>query len=147
MRRSMAFFSMAMLALTATALAEDPAEAEARRLQGSWKVLAIEADGRKATAAEVEALQGAGWTFKGSQVTFGDENAPGRSSFKLDPARTPRQIDLVALDGNQKGKTMEGIYRLEGGTLTICLSDPGKGRPKTFATEAGTGQGLIVLEK
>src|SRR4051812_11645677 len=102
MRWSLGLFPMALMGFAATVLADDPAAAEVKRLEGSWKVVALESDGRKATAQELEAMKGGGWTFKGSEVSFVDPDAPGKSSFKLDPGKTPKEIDLIALDGPQK---------------------------------------------
>lgn len=50
-------------------------------------------------------------------------SAPGKSSYKIDPSKSPNHFDLIGLDGPQKGKTMEGIYRLVDGELTICVRD------------------------
>jgi uncharacterized protein (TIGR03067 family) len=129
---------------------DDPASAEAKRLEGHWRGVALESDGRRATATELEAMKGGGWVFKGSEVSFEDPNAPGKSAYKLDPSKSPKEIDLIGTEGPQKGKTMEGIYKLEDGRLTICVRDLAaaeKGRPTAFTTEAGSGLGLIVLER
>lgn len=150
MRWSLGLLLVAVIGTAASIQADDQAPAEAVDLEGRWKVVALESDGRKPTAAELEAMKEGGWIFKGTEVSFDDPNAPGRSSFKLDPGKAPKRIDLVGLDGPQKGKTMEGIYKLEGGRLTICVRDlasAGKGRPTDFVTEAGSGLGLIVLER
>src|SRR3954468_1632314 len=97
-------------------------------------------------------MKDGGWTFQGSEVSFGDANAnaPGKSAFKIDPGKSPKEIDLIGLEGPQKGKTLEGTYRLEGGEPTLWgagLAAPEKGRPKTSTTEAGSGSGLIVLKR
>ncbi len=131
--------------------ADDQGTADAARLEGRWKVVALESDGRKATPAELDAMKDGGWVFKGTEVSFEDPRIPTvTSSFKLDPGKDPKEIDVIGLDGPQKGKSMEGIYKLEDGRLTICVRDlasAGKGRPSAFVTEAGSGLGLIVLER
>src|SRR5437762_7399568 len=51
-----------------------------------WKVVALESDGRRATAAELEAMKDGGWAFKGTEVSFEDPRVPPvKSSFKVDP--------------------------------------------------------------
>jgi uncharacterized protein (TIGR03067 family) len=117
--------------------------------EGSWKVTALETNGKSAPA---EALQGMRWTFKGSEVRFADpgEEPGGRSAITLDPGKTPRHIDLVGQEGPEKGKTAHGIYKLEKDRLVICLRDAktaSKGRPQEFKTEAGSGLGMITLER
>ena len=54
--------------------------------------------------------------------------------FKLDAGREPKKIDLIYNLAHRKGEVLPGIYRLDGGTLTICFSEPGKPRPKAFDT-------------
>jgi uncharacterized protein (TIGR03067 family) len=150
MRWSLGILFLAVVGPASPIHADDPAAGKAERLEGRWRVAALESDGRKATEAEVKAMKDGGWTFKDSQVSFDDPNAPGKSTFKLDPSKSPKQIDLIGVDGPQKGKTMEGIYKREGKRLTICVRDlaaAAKGRPTEFVTKAESGLGLIVLEQ
>jgi hypothetical protein len=49
-----------------------------------------------------------------------------------------------------KGKTLQGIYRFEGGRLTVCLpegrqAEEGRTRPEDFG--GGQGMSLFVLER
>jgi RNA polymerase sigma factor (sigma-70 family) len=121
------------------------ADREVKALEGEWVVVGLEADGRKATAGEMKGMR---WTFRGTEVTSTDpDGSGGKMSFRLDPAKSPKEIDLTPLDGREKGKVAAGIYRLDGGRLQVCLRDPGGagGRPKEFVS--GPGQGLITLEQ
>ena len=55
---------------------------------------------------------------------------------KIDTDAKPfATIDLVIDDGPEeaKGKTSKGIYKIDGEKLTLCVSAPGKDRPKEFA--------------
>ncbi len=102
--------------------------------------MALEAAGKKAPA---EALEGGRWSFSGEEVRFADrgEVLGGKASVKLDPSKSPKQLDLVGLEGASKGKTSLGIYEPERDRLVICLCDPnsgGKGRPTTFAVGPGS---------
>jgi RNA polymerase sigma-70 factor (ECF subfamily) len=127
--------------------AADPEELKS--LQGVWKVIALEADGSKAPA---EALEKMRWTVRGSELRSLDSAADPqvRAKLRLDPEQNPRHIDLVILEGEEKGKTVQGIYKLESGRWTVCLRETktaGRGRPKEFATEPGSSLGLITLER
>src|SRR5207245_805554 len=56
----------------------------------------------------------------------------------------------TVLEGDLKGTTSPGIYKLEKGRLTICLRDEknvAKGYPKEFTADKGSGQAMITLEK
>jgi uncharacterized protein (TIGR03067 family) len=105
------------------------------RIQGSWQGTKIEVEGRSAPADYVAKGK---YIFKGKQLTMleGDKQA-GKATFTLDPAKKPKAIDLTATEGPGKGKTLYGIYRLEGDTLTLCI---GEKRPNEF-----TGAGKAVL--
>jgi hypothetical protein len=51
------------------------------------------------------------------------------------------------IEGQFEGKTMLGIYDLQGDTLRFCFADPGKERPTNFTTKAGDGRTLSVWKK
>jgi RNA polymerase sigma-70 factor (ECF subfamily) len=128
--------------------AEDPAARELEALQGDWRVVGLEADGRKASANDVKGMR---WTFKGAEMqpTNMGEKPGDKCRIKLDPGKNPRHIDLVILAGDRKEMTLPGIYKLEKGRLIICLRDEkalGKGRPTEFTADAGSDQGVITLE-
>src|SRR5262249_12531614 len=132
-------------------LAKD-SEDESKVLDGHWKVVALEENGSKAPTG---VLKGMSWSFKNSEVEMVDppdrqHNIQHKASVKLDWSKTPKHIDFVPFDGAMKGKMLRGIFTLEKDRLVICLRDPGsaeKGRPQEFKTEAGSGLGMITLER
>ena len=58
----------------------------------------------------------------------------GSRAVKVDTAANPATIDLFIEEGpeDSKGKTSKGLYKIDGEKLTICVSVPGKDRPKEF---------------
>jgi uncharacterized protein (TIGR03067 family) len=68
---------------------------------------------------------------------------------ELQPGKTPKEIDLIALDGTYKGAKQLGIYKLEKDSLILVL--PGnikkKDRPKTFEAPEDSYLNLITLKK
>jgi RNA polymerase sigma-70 factor (ECF subfamily) len=120
-----------------------------KEFQGDWKVVALAADG---SAAPAEALTRMRWVITGAELRSTDSaaNPQTRCTIKIDPDKQPKQIDFVILDGDLKGNTILGIYKLEKGRWTLCLRDEkasGQGRPKDFTAEKGSNLGLITLEK
>jgi uncharacterized protein (TIGR03067 family) len=122
---------------------------EAKQLEGKWKVVAIEDDGRKAPEEEIKGMC---CTIKDLEMQMRDAaDAPvEKATLKLDLTKTPRHIDLTVSEGPEKGRTIKGIFKFEKERLVICIRGPeagDKGRPKEFKTEAGSGLGIITLER
>jgi RNA polymerase sigma-70 factor (ECF subfamily) len=142
---------MTLLAFAGIAArAADPAADEVKQLQGEWRAVAVELRGKALTKEEARTMR---WVIKGNELTFGDTDHPGRErkkTFKLDPSKTPKELDLTSLDGQEKGTTAACIYRRDGDRLTICLpyfvKDPSI-RPTEFKAGADDGLMLLTLER
>jgi uncharacterized protein (TIGR03067 family) len=66
----------------------------------------------------------------------------------VDPTKTPKELDAKHLTGASKGKTLKGIYRLQGDELQLCFGPPGDDlRPKTFTTKEGEPVRLYTLKR
>jgi uncharacterized protein (TIGR03067 family) len=115
------------------------------RLAGTWKQVGYERDG------VLEPLDEHGWeprtTFSGDAfvVTLADGSVPIRGTYKLDPTRNPKTVDWTDSVGEDAGKTLLAIYRLEGDSFTFCAASPGLARPTEFKTR--TGQVLRVCRR
>jgi uncharacterized protein (TIGR03067 family) len=132
------------LLLVPAAPAQDEAKnKDLKALEGTWTVTSVERDGK-----EDKALSGATRVHSGTRYTLTPKNGtavPGM--FKIDPGQSPRTIDMTPTAGRYKGKTLLGIYKLEGDTLTICFAEPGKDRPTEFVSKPGTGWVLAVHQR
>jgi uncharacterized protein (TIGR03067 family) len=148
-------FALLVATISLPALAADDAKpapdtkVDFKPFEGTWKVVALEADGNKAPA---DALKGMSLTFNGSELTGTNPGVKTdeKATVKLDLTKSPKQIDLTVTEGPQKGKTVQGIFKFEKERLIICMRGPEaveKGRPKEFATEADSGLGMLTLER
>jgi uncharacterized protein (TIGR03067 family) len=129
--------------LAGPAMAQD-ARKELDRLQGTWQVVSLEVNGEKAPA---EALKDFKLLIKGDRASHQVGETTEESLLKLDPSRNPRTVDFVIVGGTDKGKTMLGIYKLEGDMLTFCVAQPGTDRPREFGSKPKSNIGLIVLRR
>ena len=120
-------------------------DADAEKIQGTWVVVSEERDG-KAMPAEAIGFLTVGVTadkvaFIPNGIFF------GRSPYKLDPAKTPKVIELTPPDGPWKGTTVHCLYKLDGDDLKLCfLIGPGE-EPKEFATTPGSNLRLLILKR
>jgi uncharacterized protein (TIGR03067 family) len=138
-----------VLALTAAAPQQDMKDKaqreELQQLQGKWQIELQEEDGKKLDANDL----------KGRTVIFGsnllvimrNNSLVQICALKLDPAKTPKTANAMVVDGKQKGDIMQGIYAVDGDTVTICIDTQGQQRPKEFKTTAGSGFMLLVCKR
>ena len=128
--------------------AADEPKDEAKKLQGTWQVTKfIDHSEEPAEAKEIEHFT---FEFKGDTLTVRKEkDDSGREmKYALDATKKPKGIDLKKDDGG----TSEGIYKLDGDELTICVvagkrSDKAAERPAEFKASKGSKHSLFVLKK
>jgi uncharacterized protein (TIGR03067 family) len=125
---------------------EEAAKRELRQLEGTWKIISAEANGKKVPPEELGRYQlliepgGRMTALKEGRVTL-------QGSMALDPTRMPKNLDVTFTQGEQSGKTSLGIYEIKDGAFTFCRASPGRERPSEFASKLGTGITLITYER
>ncbi len=140
-------YALAILA-AALLVAADDAKKDQAGLQGTWKPVSSEQNGKDTTD------EGKEHTLIFEKDTFtvkrGD-NVMIKGTFKLDPSKKPKTIDMTVTEGRRdedKGKELHGIYELDGDTLKWCTGQPGTTeRPTEFSTKAGGKELLVTLKK
>jgi uncharacterized protein (TIGR03067 family) len=121
------------------------ADNDKEQFQGVWKIVSVEIDGQN---LPMEALKGAQLVVKGECYSFTLGDTHLEFTFKLDPVKKPKEIDLTVTEGPEKGKTYYGIYKFEGDLYTICrATEPGKARPAQFETKPKTGYMIVVWQR
>jgi uncharacterized protein (TIGR03067 family) len=124
---------------------DDAGKKELDKLQGTWKVATFDVDGKPAPQADVKDAR---FQIKGDKYTFKSADYSEEGNLKLDPAKAPPTIDLNITEGEDKGKTQLGIYKIEGETFTACFTMAGnKERPKELKSTAGSMHILVVCKK
>jgi uncharacterized protein (TIGR03067 family) len=126
---------------------KDDVQKELKALQGTWKAVALEADGMslpKTSVPDFTFVIGADGksTGKIAKMEYG-------ATITVDPKKNPKTMDNLHESGASKGKKQFAVYKLEGDKLTVCITAPGKmesDRPKDFNTK-DTANVVFVFER
>jgi uncharacterized protein (TIGR03067 family) len=145
-----ALLSVAAALLIAADAKDDAVQKDKAGLQGTWKMVSVEQEGRKFPD---KFLEGKGLIFQGDKVTLTGE-ADRKGTYAIDPTQKPATLDLTLPDLEQDpkdegtDKTRRWIYQLDGDNLKICgYESPGKDRPKEFVTKKGDQILLMVFKR
>ena len=126
------------------AVRADDADKEKEKLQGAWQpVSAIE----KGKEQSKEELKNRKITFKGDQITVKHGDKVHDVTFKLDPGKKPKEIDVTGKDDEGKERMMKGIYELKRDTLKVCMDMEGGDRPSKFESPEGSNLIFVTLER
>ena len=123
-----------------------PAEDTQKKLQGTWTATQAERDGKAADDVVGHRLSFTGNRF---QIQSEDGKPLYAGTVRVDPSAQPAAMDFAHTEGALKGKAWQGIYALDGDTLTICDNAPNldKGRPAAFEATRGSGYVLITFKR
>jgi uncharacterized protein (TIGR03067 family) len=121
------------------------ARKDVEQLRGTWACVSGERNGQPIPEATVRQLRlvltdTKYATYRGDDLLF-------ESDYKLAPTKTPAAIDTIGTEGEHTGRPAQGIYRLDGDTLKLCYTMPGRDRPKEFESKAGSEATLTVWKR
>jgi uncharacterized protein (TIGR03067 family) len=145
-------------------------QTDQQRIQGTWKGVSASLQGQEMPEAILKAI-GPSITFTDKKVTWKANPIPEAREilggmlakfsldgvFSLDPAKSPKTIDLTVLGAGAKTplgtpapRALLGIYKLEGDFLELCIAiDPDhvEERPTKFASIAGKFIAHVKLQR
>jgi uncharacterized protein (TIGR03067 family) len=135
-----------LLVLTAGLLlaADKPAKEDTKdkeKIQGTWAAVSAVRGGEK--QPEEKAKQLTLILAADGKATIKHRNKETEGKYTFDAGKKPKEFGISADD-----KTLEGIYKLEGDTLTLCIGEKGNDeKPTKFESKEGTKVMLIVFKR
>ena len=118
------------------------------RLLGDWTLVSFQRDGQEL------APHGLVWTICEDaittrlQVSGGPPTKVAATPYRVHPNRDPSAIDLEPQYPPNRGKVVQGIYRLQGDTLTCCFEIIASSeRPARFESAPGTNREVVQLQR
>jgi uncharacterized protein (TIGR03067 family) len=121
-------------------------EAGGQELAATWQALEYTLDGNRAPDEDIKKVklvidgQGNAAAYRDGKIFIG-------GSAKIDPTKNPMTIDVMYTEGDYKGQTGLGIYKIEDDVLTICRAAPDHARPTEFASRPGSGHTLMTYKR
>jgi uncharacterized protein (TIGR03067 family) len=117
----------------------------AENLHGVWQAISVIVSGEEIPANDVNSIR---LTLTATRFTTqrGGETLFD-SSYSVDAAKTPMEIEMIGSGGDFEGQPALGIYVFEGETLRLCYKMPGFQRPTEFVSLPGSGAFLITLKR
>jgi len=136
---------LAASALLAVASGEESNIQENKELEGSWSATSVVRNTNELPAEKLKDLQ---IVFRGGRFALKQgDRALSEGTFRLDPVKAPRTIDLATQGADGKEQTTLAIYELTDNVLRICGAQPGGERPSEFAALDGSGHTLTTFER
>jgi uncharacterized protein (TIGR03067 family) len=117
-------------------------EAELKRFEGTWSYASFIVEGKP-----LKEIEGNRLILSGDRFTITSSRDPVRGTYAVDPTKSPKTLDVTFGDGPDAGKTVKGIYELDGDTCKVCINLADQPRPTEFASRPGDGHALEVLRR
>jgi len=115
------------------------------RMTGTWSCVAATINGKPLADTTVKKLR---LTMTGTRYkTERTDEVLFDSTYRLDTTKAPMHINMVGTEGDLAGKEAHGIIAVEGDTLKICYTMPGKPRPGSFASATNSEAYLIIWKR
>src|SRR5262245_18111577 len=137
-------FGVSLLCVGRPPGGDDAAKTELKKLEGVWQITSGEKDGKSIDSIKRDEV-----TVSGDDFTVDhDGKVEFTATIKLYPNKKPKAVDLRITSERHKGKTVLGIYELNGDDLKLCITEAGaKSRPTDFSAKPGTDYLAVVLKR
>jgi len=126
---------------------EEAVRKDLKSLTGTWKVASRESNGEKTPADVLKGMSVKVANDGTATVTKEGKDLRRVKWINIDPTQKTKTVDVEVVEGDDKGKTLLAIYRIEGNQFTLCVASAGKERPTSFSAEIASGNSLMTYER
>jgi uncharacterized protein (TIGR03067 family) len=134
-----------LLLVAAATSAGDSAKKEMKQFEGMWTLASLQINGKPVAEPDLKKFK---LTAVGELWNLSIDGKQYPAQYRVEPDRTPKEIDVTYLEGPNKGKTVHGIYEFDGNTLRLCRQiEPDKDRPTAFESKPGSGLVLVTWKR
>jgi uncharacterized protein (TIGR03067 family) len=151
MRRNITAVALALVSGAVFAAGANPPPGDLGGVQGNWKPLQVEYEGKAQMSAEEMKKVTAVFDQAEYHLYFADKDVTPPKVLKLavmnvslDENTKPKSITFEYASGPLKGQKRHGIYELAGNQLKLCYGPGDKPKPSAFATPEKSGYFLEV---
>ena len=123
---------------------DDAIKKDRKQIAGTWRVISFEKDGKKTPADQLEKTRTI-YSADGKYMVQREGKTVVAGSTKIDPTKKPKQSEGTYTEGELKGKTVLGIYEVDGETWKHCFAIDK--RPTEFGSKEGSGVTYIILKR
>jgi uncharacterized protein (TIGR03067 family) len=156
MKVATALVVLVLLSLVARASTEG-AKTATKDLQGTWVLKDVRVSNEAETKRVAKRMKGTKVTFSRDKVTLQADGKDQTGSYRIDPSKSPKEMDLIIKGPDGKVEVTRGIYELQGNRLTMCFGgikkgdvkkdkgkDKGYGESKRPASMRATGSDILL---
>jgi uncharacterized protein (TIGR03067 family) len=120
--------ALVVMLLSATVVLADDKKDDARKaFQGTWTIVdRKKADSKEPVTAPTVVFEGDKYKIKAGDKVVEE------GTFTVDGSKSPKQIEVAATEGMDKGKKWHGIYEIEGETMKAVVGPTDKDRPTKY---------------
>ncbi len=113
-------------------------------LAGTWAIHAATLGGRD----HLDDYKGMTLKVEGDKYVVGFGMVQDEGTLTVDTSKDPKTIDLKTKPGGLfKGRTMPGIFKIDGDKLTICVNTETQDRPTKYEAPEKSPIMLLTFER
>ena len=122
------------------------AESDAKRFQGTWRLLSLVRDGKDVPKGQTETME---LVFLDNKYTYkGPHGERDEGTFTVDAQQQPAVMTTTHAKAGEGGTSVVRIYRwIDADTVRFCSPGPKDKKPPDFTAPAGSGRELSVWKR